>query len=64
VVDVVNDWALERLNFDFQKPDASLGASHFTQIVWRATTDLGCSRALCRKFPYYPLHGEEKKTQY
>lgn len=46
---VVNSWASEKRDFDYGsnrcKPGKKCG--HYTQIVWRSTTTVGCGMAAC-----------------
>jgi len=43
----VDAWGLERKDFDFNKPDFSESTGHFTQVVWKSTTSVGCGRKQC-----------------
>ncbi|KAJ5051892.1 uncharacterized protein L3040_001655 [Drepanopeziza brunnea f. sp. 'multigermtubi'] len=48
LVDAVNAWGLERVNYDFAAPGFSSGTGHFsTQMVWKATTKIGCAKKQC-----------------
>jgi uncharacterized protein YkwD len=48
VDDVVNAWVGEEDGYDFNTSDCtSSSCGHFTQVVWKATTELGCGRAWC-----------------
>ncbi|CAG8950400.1 hypothetical protein HYFRA_00006893 [Hymenoscyphus fraxineus] len=40
-------WGQERSLFDFKSGGFSSGAGHFTQLVWKATTSVGCGRTTC-----------------
>ncbi len=44
-------WYGEINNYDFNNPFLEIGAiganGHFTQLVWRASTQLGCAQATC-----------------
>ncbi|KAF2645843.1 PR-1-like protein [Massarina eburnea CBS 473.64] len=61
-------WGNERTIYDFKKGEFSKATGHFTQLVWKSTTSVGCGRTECngksgKKAPgwfvvceYYP-HG-------
>ena len=40
-------WYGEIANYNFDTPGFSLTTGHFTQVVWRASTELGCGLAAC-----------------
>lgn len=40
-------WGDERDKYNFKKGDFSKETGHFTQLVWKETTSLGCSRTKC-----------------
>ncbi len=46
---VVNDWASERANYDHTRNSCAKGriCGHYTQVVWRASTTVGCAVAVC-----------------
>ncbi len=48
---VVQGWYNEIGNYDFNNPFLEIGPigsnGHFTQLVWRASTQLGCAQATC-----------------
>ena len=43
VTDGVKDWTDESKDYDPKNPQYS----HFTQVVWKATTELGCAFVNC-----------------
>ena len=42
---VVNDWASEARNYDYRKNRCHGMCGHYTQIVWRTTSRVGCAVA-------------------
>lgn len=40
-------WGNERAQYDFSKGGFGDHTGHFTQLVWKATTSVGCGRTLC-----------------
>jgi hypothetical protein len=46
---VVDDWANERNDFDYAHNRCATGkvCGHYTQVVWRSTTTVGCAVAVC-----------------
>jgi len=46
---VVNSWANEKIDFDYANNRCKLGkiCGHYTQVVWRSTTIVGCGMAAC-----------------
>ncbi len=46
---VVDSWASERSNYDYKLNNCTPGkmCGHYTQIVWRSTTLVGCGAAIC-----------------
>jgi hypothetical protein len=49
----VEAWGNERDIFDFSDPKFSMEAGHFSQLVWKNTTDVGCARRLCDESGWY-----------
>ncbi|CAG9941519.1 unnamed protein product [Clonostachys rosea f. rosea IK726] len=43
----VEAWGDERDEYDFGRQGFDKETGHFTQLVWRNTTDVGCARRLC-----------------
>lgn len=44
---VVQGWAAEAQNYDYAGDTCSSVCGHYTQLVWRATTTVGCAKATC-----------------
>ncbi|KAI5814713.1 CAP domain-containing protein [Pyronema omphalodes] len=52
-------WVVERNQFNFQNGGFSKQTGHFTQVVWKGTTRVGCAEKACNGFrmhvcQYYP----------
>ncbi|KAE9375367.1 PR-1-like protein, partial [Stipitochalara longipes BDJ] len=47
IADGIDCWGLERVNYNWNNPGFSESTGHFTQIVWKTSTQVGCSRTLC-----------------
>ncbi|KAF2730407.1 PR-1-like protein [Polyplosphaeria fusca] len=43
----IEAWGHEREEYDFDKATFSKTTGHFTQLVWKSTTSLGCARTRC-----------------
>jgi hypothetical protein len=50
ISDAVYAWYAEKANYSFQNPGFSMKTGHFTQVVWKKTTKIGCA--------YVPCNGE------
>jgi len=46
----VSMWALEEANYDYDTNTCIGICGHYTQVVWPASTDLGCGAAVCDSF--------------
>lgn len=46
---VVDDWGNEKTDYDYAHNDCKPGkiCGHYTQVVWRTTTAVGCAVAVC-----------------
>ena len=44
---VVEMWYEEIAGYDFKRGGFSMETGHFTQVVWKGTTRLGCAMAAC-----------------
>ncbi len=40
---VVTAWYDEETDYDYNDPGFSSGTGHFTQVVWKGTTEIGCA---------------------
>ncbi|KAI0466671.1 CAP domain-containing protein [Xylaria cf. heliscus] len=49
----VEAWGNERAKYDFDNPGFTEDTGHFTQLVWKSTTDVGCGRRLCGERGWY-----------
>jgi len=45
---VVDSWYAEIASYQYSQPGFSASTGHFTQIVWKSSTQLGCGRATCQ----------------
>ena len=47
--EVVDAWAAEKPNYDYSSNDCAAGkvCGHYTQVVWKNSTKVGCGTALC-----------------
>jgi pathogenesis-related protein 1 len=47
--EVVNLWASEAADYDYERNTCAAGAQcgHYTQVVWRNTSSVGCGVAVC-----------------
>ncbi|ROW03632.1 hypothetical protein VPNG_07195 [Cytospora leucostoma] len=53
VTGCVGLWGDEREEYDFDNPGFSEETGHFTQLVWKDTTAVGCGRRLCGERAWY-----------
>jgi pathogenesis-related protein 1 len=46
---VANDWASEKPDYDYASNTCASGkiCGHYTQMVWRTTTEVGCGMTIC-----------------
>lgn len=44
---VVADWVAEKANYNYANNSCAGTCGHYTQVVWRASTELGCGVKLC-----------------
>lgn len=47
--DAVDSWASEKQDYDYEKNKCAPGkiCGHYTQIVWKNTTEVGCAKVIC-----------------
>ncbi|KAI1177274.1 CAP domain-containing protein [Nemania sp. FL0916] len=49
----IEAWGDEGRKYNYKKPGFSEATGHFTQLVWKNTTDVGCGRRLCTNSGWY-----------
>ncbi|KAI1191827.1 CAP domain-containing protein [Nemania serpens] len=49
----VEAWGDEGAKYNFGKPGFTEATGHFTQLVWKNTSDVGCGRRLCGAKGWY-----------
>jgi len=57
---LVNLWFAEFSLYDYSSPGFSMSTGHFTQMVWRSTTQLGCAMVGPADCPNGISHGTNK----
>lgn len=47
--DAVDSWAAEKESYDYKKNKCDSGeiCGHYTQVVWKNTTEVGCAKTIC-----------------
>ncbi|KAL1936315.1 hypothetical protein VTP01DRAFT_449 [Rhizomucor pusillus] len=51
--DAITAWYDEYKEYDYSNPGFSSATGHFTQLVWKGTTQLGCGVTKCLNGPLY-----------
>ncbi|MEV0339266.1 CAP family protein [Nocardia sp. NPDC050713] len=54
IEDAVAAWMAESSRYNYEQPVFSLGTGHFTQVVWRATTQVGAASVICPAGTIFP----------
>lgn len=44
---VIDAWYAENEKYSYERPGFSMRTGHFTQMIWKATTKVGCGYAVC-----------------
>jgi len=44
---VIGAWYNEESQYNYNNPGFSSATGHFTAVVWKSTTDVGCASATC-----------------
>ncbi|GAA5893187.1 uncharacterized protein JCM6883_007592 [Sporobolomyces salmoneus] len=52
-------WSNEVSEYNFDAPGFASNTAHFTQVVWKGTTQVGCAQTLC---PTLPIPGQSPFT--
>ncbi|PPJ55129.1 hypothetical protein CBER1_09960 [Cercospora berteroae] len=60
----VDAWAGEEVEYDYEKGGFSMGTGHFSQLVWRNTTKIGCAIAECQSLVATGAHGAYLVCEY
>lgn len=47
MADIIDMWGQERKVYDWNNPGFSMQTGHFTQMVWKGTSKLGCAVTNC-----------------
>ena len=50
--DGINFWYSEVKDYNYEKPEFSLKTGHFTQVVWKSATKIGCAEKKCNSGIY------------
>ncbi|EDV24295.1 uncharacterized protein TRIADDRAFT_26844, partial [Trichoplax adhaerens] len=56
VTQMVGIWYSEVANYDFSSPSFISAAKHFTQLIWKSTTHIGCGRSIIGNNVYLVAH--------
>ncbi|KAL8690536.1 MAG: hypothetical protein Q9218_004034 [Villophora microphyllina] len=53
VTAAIDGWGNERAKYNFGKGGFGENTGHFTQLVWKATSTVGCARKECEKIGWF-----------
>jgi uncharacterized protein YkwD len=51
--DAVEAWYSEASNYNYDNPGFAFNTGHFTQLVWKDTTEIGCGMRKCKDVYMY-----------
>ncbi len=54
-VKFVKNWYDEESLYDYNNPGFSSSTGHFTQVVWKSTSDVGCGLAISSDYKVYAI---------
>ncbi|KIY73823.1 PR-1-like protein, partial [Cylindrobasidium torrendii FP15055 ss-10] len=54
VQNAVTDWMGEAAQYNYNSPGFSSATGHFTQVVWKGTTQVACAVASCAADKIFP----------
>ncbi|CAO3563811.1 unnamed protein product [Mortierella alpina] len=49
----IDAWYGEVKDYDYNSPGFSMNTGHFTQVVWKSTTSIGCAKRECPRWTIY-----------
>ncbi|KAF9185388.1 hypothetical protein BGZ51_002673, partial [Haplosporangium sp. Z 767] len=44
---LITSWYSEEKKYNYNNPGFTMNTGHFTQVVWRGTTGVGCAKKFC-----------------
>ena len=55
IIRAVQAWYGEEKQYNYNNPNWQPGAGHFTQVVWKGTTKVGCAAVQCGNLGTYVI---------